>query len=54
MIQINLFTKQKMDSQTNLWLEGRGRMGERDRELGIDRYTLLYLKWRTKKINKIK
>ena len=32
----------------NLWLLG-GRRGGRDREFGMDMYTLLYLKWITNK-----
>ena len=27
-----------------------GRMGRRDREFGVDMYTLLYLKWITSKV----
>ena len=51
---MNLFTKQKQltDIERNLWLL-RGRMGEGIvRELGMVRYTLLYLKWMTKKPRK--
>ena len=46
-----LIYKAERDSQTqrtNLRLP-RGRMGERDRELGTNVYTLLYLKWATNK-----
>ena len=45
---MNLVTKQKKTQRTDLRLPRR-RIEERDRELGINVYTLLYLKWITNK-----
>ena len=46
MIQMNLFTKQKQTYRVNLWWPGEKNGVEgRDREFGINMYTLLYLKW---------
>ena len=54
MIQTNLFTKQKqthrLREQIYGYQEGRvGGEGKIDWEFDIDMYTLLYLKWITKK-----
>ena len=49
---MNLFTKQKQThrlERKNLWLGGEGWGEGTVRELGIDMYTLLYLKWITNK-----
>ena len=51
MIEMNLLTKQK-HSQTQELTVTRGKNEERgqiDWEFGIDRYTLVYLKWITNK-----
>ena len=51
MIQMNLFTKQKQTYRVNLWWPGEKNGVEgRDREFGINMYTLLYLKWITNKV----
>ena len=49
MIQMNLFTKRKQTHRLREWIYGRGKGGGRDREFGIDIYTLPYLKWITNK-----
>ena len=51
MIQMKLFIKQnKLTDLVNLWLPGRERWREGIvREFGMDRCTLLYLKWVTNK-----
>ena len=42
---MNLFTKQKQTYRVNLWWPGEKNGVEgRDREFGINMYTLLYLK----------
>ena len=48
---MNLFIKQKQTHSLGEGIYGcqGGRMKERDREFGIDTYTLLYLKWITNK-----
>ena len=52
MIQMNLFTEQKQTLHTykmNLWLLGGRMRGSNIREIGMDMYTLLDLKWITNK-----
>ena len=48
---MNSFTKQKQTHKLRERIYGyqEGRVGQRDREFGIDMYTLLYLKWITNK-----
>ena len=47
---MNLPTKQKQTSRMSLWLLGEGREEGIVRELGMDMYTMLYLKWITNKV----
>ena len=60
MIRMSLLTKQKQTHRFHRFREGAyevydcrgqgwGRIEERDREFGMDMYTLLYLKWITNK-----
>ena len=51
MVQMNLQNRRRLtDLENNLMVAGGGgRMGGRDREFGIDMYTLLCLKWITNK-----
>ena len=45
MIQMNLHNRTRFtDLEKELMVAGRGRMEERDREFGMDMYTVLYLK----------
>ena len=47
---MNLQIRRLTDLENNLMVAGGGdRMGGRDREFGIDMYTLLCLKWITNK-----
>ena len=50
-LQTNLFTKQKQTHRLREWsysCQGQ-RMEGRDREFGVDIYTLLFFKWTTNK-----
>ena len=46
---MNLFMKQIHRLREQIYDSQGGRIRERDREFGMDRYTLLYLKWITNK-----
>ena len=47
--QMNLQNRKRLPDLENAFMVAGGRIGRRDREFGVDRYTLLYLKWITKK-----
>ena len=50
MIRLNLQNRKRLTDSENRFMDAGRRMGEGIvREFGVDRYTLLYLKWITNK-----